>query len=149
MKLTGMAVGVLAAAGFLMLPAESQAGVRVGIGIFAGDPHSYVGYRDARDTFRYGYDRGFEEGQKRGARDGEHNRRFEFWRDGAYRDTDRGYKGWMGPRFEYANGYRQGYEAGYRRAYERFERVYDRDWRDHARERWDRDDWRDDRRRDW
>ncbi len=47
-----------------------------------------------------------------------------FWRDGDYRKGTSGYKGWMGPRWEYANGYRRGFEAAYRRAYASARRGY-------------------------
>jgi hypothetical protein len=141
MKLTAMAAG-LVVAGLLAAPTESQAGVRVAIGVVLGAPahhdSRYDGY--ARDTYRHGYDRGFDEGQRRGVKDARHHHAFEHSRDGAFRDGDRGYKGWMGPRSVYADGYRAGYEAGYRSGYSRFAPGY----RDDGRWR-DRDDWRHDR----
>lgn len=113
MKGTWMAAGVLAVAGVAALPAESRADTRIGIGIFVG--------RDSRyghpDTFRLGYERGYREGTEHGYKDGRRGKSFNFRHDGDYRDADEGYKGWMGPRWEYANGFRRGYEEGYRRSF--------------------------------
>ncbi len=126
----------------LAAPAAAKAETHVGIGIVVG------GRYDSRDAFRYGLERGRREGAEHGYRDGRRNRGFDFWRDSEYRDGDRGYKRWMGPRGDYAAGYRQGYAAGYRQAYAsarpgwrdrndrdrdddryRGDRRYDRDWR--------------------
>ncbi len=126
----------------LAAPAAAKAETHVGIGIVVG------GRYDSRDAFRYGLERGRREGAEHGYRDGRRNRGFDFWRDSEYRDGDRGYKRWMGPRWDYAAGYRQGYAAGYRQAYAsarpgwrdrndrdrdddryRGDRRYDRDWR--------------------
>ena len=126
----------------LAAPAAAKAETHVGIGIVMG------GRYDSRDAFRYGLERGRREGAEHGYRDGRRNRGFDFWRDSEYRDGDRGYKRWMGPRWDYAAGYRQGYAAGYRQAYAsarpgwrdrndrdrdddryRGDRRYDRDWR--------------------
>jgi len=126
----------------LAAPAAAKAETHVGIGIVVG------GRYDSRDAFRYGLERGRREGAEHGYRDGRRNRGFDFWRDSEYRDGDRGYKRWMGPRWDYAAGYRQGYAAGYRQAYAsarpgwrdrndryrgddryRDDRRYDRDWR--------------------
>lgn len=138
MRLTGALASVLAAAGMLALPAESQAGVRVAIGVQVGSPYYYRSYRDT-DAYRLGYDRGYQEGYNHGARDGHRDRDYNFWHDKRYRNADAGYKGWMGPRFEYQNGFRAGYEAGYRRSYARFDDDRYRRYRD--------DDWR--YRREW
>ena len=93
--------------------------VHVRVGIAVGQPSYRQGYGYGHaDTARYGYDRGFREGTDDGYRDGERGHRFELYREGDYHDADKGYKGWMGPRWEYSNAYRRGFEAGYRRAYE-------------------------------
>ena len=125
MRLTGVLAGVLAAAGMLASPGESQAGVRVAIGVQVGSPY----YHRNNDAYRLGYDRGYHEGYDRG-RDGYRDRGYDFWRDKRYRNADAGYKGWMGPRFEYQNGFRAGYEAGLRRAYGRFDDDRYRRYRD-------------------
>ena len=91
--------------------------------------------RDARGAgpaFRYGYDRGWREGSEEGNHDGRGRRDPRFWREGEYRDGDRGYKGWMGPRWDYSAGFRRGYEEGYRRAFA----AARPGWRDRGRDRW-------------
>ena len=108
--LAGMLVAGVAA----LWPQESAADWRGGVGI--GVSHDR-GSRGAGPAFRYGYDRGWREGSEEGHRDGRRRRDPRFWRDDEYRDGDRGYKRWMGPRWDYAAGFRRGYEAGYRRAY--------------------------------
>jgi hypothetical protein len=106
--------GILLAGVAAALPAESRADWRVVIGASFGRER---GPRGGGPAFRYGYDRGWREGSEEGHRDGRRSRDPRFWRDGEYRDGDRGYKGWMGPRWDYVSGFRAGYEAGYRRAY--------------------------------
>ena len=130
MKATTIAASLLTSTLTLAVPGASTADVRVGVGIHVGSDGWY-GQR-YRDTFRYGYDRGLQEGLHEGEKDARRDERFSFWDEGRYRDADRGYKGWMGPRREYANGYERGFEEGYRRAYRRFDRRYDG--------RWDRDE---------
>lgn len=127
MKRTVMTAGLLAATLTLASAPDARADVRVGVGIRIGG-----GHYDSRGTFRYGYDRGIDEGYREGERDARRHERFGFYDEHRYRDSDRGYKGWMGPRFEYERGYRRGFAEGYANAYRRFAR-YDRDDR---RERW-------------
>jgi hypothetical protein len=123
--------GLLASALMLATASEARADLRVGVGVRIGSD-----YRESRGTWRYGYDRGVDEGYREGERDARRHERFNYRDEGRYRDSDRGYKGWMGPRFEYETGYRRGFEQGYARAYQRFAR-YDR----HDRDRYDRDRW--------
>ena len=126
-------------------PAHAE--VHVGVGIVLGQPSYRQGYgygnsygRGRADTARYGYDRGYREGTQDGYRDGERGHRFELYREGDYHDSDKGYQGWMGPRWEYSNAYRRGFEEGYRRAFAQGRRHdgrhdgydrYDRDRDDH------------------
>jgi len=118
MKRLGVA-GLLVAGAALALPAASRADWRVSVGV--GFDHGYGrGDRDGGPAFRYGYDRGWREGSDEGRNDGRKHRDPRYWREGEYRDGDKGYKGWMGPKWVYAAGFRQGYEAGYRRAYAAF-----------------------------
>jgi hypothetical protein len=145
--------GLLAAgtAAALALPAESRADWRVSVGVGADYGR---GFRGGNPAFRYGYDRGWREGSEEGRNDGRRHRDPRFWREGEYRDGDKGYKRWMGPRGDYAAGFRQGYEAGYRRAYASFRpgwrdrRGYDdRGYDERDRRRYDDryrrdDDWR-------
>jgi hypothetical protein len=130
-------------------PADARADVRVGIGVaFRGSDERGYGYRDTRyrDTARYGYDRGFREGTRDGYKDGHKGRRFDVDRDGDYRDADNGYKGWMGPRWEFARGFRRGYEGGYRQGYQDgWRERHGRDFRDDDRWRYQREYDRDDR----
>jgi len=92
------------------------------------------GYGGQGAAFRYGYDRGWREGSEEGHNDARRSRDPRYWREGEFRDADRGYKGWMGPRWDYSNGFRDGYRAGYRRAYASARP----DWRG----RWERHGWR-------
>ena len=102
--------GALALLG-LAAPVVASAETHVGIGILLG------GRYDSRDAFRYGLERGRAEGAEHGCNDARRGRDFNFWHDSGYRDGDRGYKHWMGPRWDYAAGYRRGYAMGYRQAY--------------------------------
>jgi len=159
MKLTLLTGGLLASALTVAMTPEAQAadvriGVQLGNGRYGGGRYGDGRY-DSRETWRHGYNRGVHEGYREGERDARRNERFAYRDEGRYRDSDRGYKRWMGPRFEYANGYRRGFEEGYERGYRRYARYdgYDRDgWRDRDRDGWrdrrDRDDWRDNDRRD-
>jgi hypothetical protein len=153
MKKLAMA-GAMVVAGAAALPGAARADVHVSghVVITVGDERGRGDWRGGGPAFRYGYDRGWRDGSDEGYRDGRRNRDARYWREDAYRDGDRGYKGWMGPRFEYVRGFREGYEAGYRRAYA----ASRPDWRERDRDRWwrERHDSRDDGRhrpddRDW
>ena len=109
-----LVAGMLVAGAAAVWPQASAADWRGGVGLEVSRER---GLRGAGPAFRYGYDRGWREGSEEGHRDGRRRRDARFWRDDEYRDGDRGYKGWMGPRWDYAAGFRQGYESGYRRAY--------------------------------
>ena len=106
--------GMLVAGAAAALPAESRADWRVSVAVAADYGR---GHRGDGPAFRHGYDRGWREGSEEGHNDGRRRRDPRFWREGEYRDGDRGYKHWMGPQWDYTAGFRQGYEAGYRRAY--------------------------------
>jgi hypothetical protein len=121
MKVTWLGAGALAAA-LLGVPSPSQAGVRLGVGILVGHPQ---GWRHV-DTYRVGYDRGFQEGLEHGLVDAKRGASFNFWHDNSYRCGDAGYYHALGSRGEYVAGYRGGYEVGYRKAYASFGRHYDR-----------------------
>lgn len=100
--------GVAALMGLaLALPATAIAQYR--------DPYAR-GARDGRYSYaaRIASERGYEDGLKRGRRDGDHRDRFDPTRDGKYRDGDRGYKSSYGPRYEYVRAYRRAFEQGYR-----------------------------------
>ena len=126
MKATGLAIAAVLP--LLAVPASADTDVRIGVGITIGRPttrpYGYDHGRGYANPFRYGYDRGRSEGSRDGWKDGERGHRFELYQEGDYRDCDKGYKGWMGPRGEYAHGYRRGFEAGYRQAYEQGRRRY-------------------------
>jgi hypothetical protein len=108
-----------------------------------GPDYQYAQYgpggRQGGPAYRYGYDRGWREGSDEGRNDGRKHRDPRYWREGEYRDGDKGYKGWMGPKWDYVAGFRQGYQAGYRRAYAAFRPG----WRDDDRNRYG-DRYRDD-----
>ena len=129
--------GMVVAGAFLAPPAESRAEWAGSVGAARYDGYGR-GSRNGGPAFRYGYDRGWREGSEEGRSDGRRSRDPRFWREGEYRDGDRGYKGWMGPRWDYTAGFRAGYEAGYRRAYAASRPR----WRHHGREGWDDDRYR-------
>ncbi|HSD27257.1 MAG TPA: hypothetical protein VLL75_08130 [Vicinamibacteria bacterium] len=138
--------GMLVAGAALALPAESRSDWRDSAGVRADYGRDY---RGGGPAFRYGYDRGWREGSEEGRNDCRKHRDPRFWREGEYRDGDKGYKGWMGPRRDYEAGFRRGYESGYRRAYAAFRpgwRGYDDRYRYDDRHRYDDryrdDDWR-------
>ncbi len=106
-------VGLLVMGAAATTPLAAHADRRVGVGVSSQDRHD----RGAGPAFRYGYDRGWREGSEEGHNDGRRHRDPRFWREDEFRDGDRGYKGWMGPRWDYAAGFRRGYEEGYRRAF--------------------------------
>ena len=125
MKLALM-TGLLTSALTLGLTADTRADVRVGLGVQFG-----VGYHDG-DAWQAGYARGGDEGYRAGEHDARHHERYSYWDEHSYRDSDRGYKGWMGPRSVYERAYRQAYQEAYTRAYRRFapwDGRYDRDYR--------------------
>lgn len=103
---------VLLAAGAVAAPEPARADTRVGIGITVGSAP-----RDYRGAYSFGFDRGLRDGAEEGRGDRRHRRDVDFWREGDYRKGLAGYRGWMGPRWEYADGYRRGYEKGYRRSH--------------------------------
>ena len=139
MKAMVVGLGLLVSASTLAVPQQAAAGVRVDVGIGLMGRPLYVGdngYR-SRDAGRYGFERGHREGTDQGYEDGRKGRRFDYVRDGDYRDADDGYKGWMGSRHAYANGFQRGFAEGYRRAFEQGRR--DRRGRDDRRGYDDRD----------
>jgi hypothetical protein len=129
--------GIVVAGAALAFPVASRGEGRASVGMDRDYGYGR-GPRSGGPAFRYGYDRGWREGSEEGRSDGRRSRDPRFWREGEFRDGDRGYKGWMGPRWDYAAGFRAGYEAGYRRAYASSRPG----WRDRGRERWDDDRYR-------
>ena len=115
MRTTRWLIGGLAvAAATAVLPVAAAADPGIGIGIVL-TAHDSDGYRGSvREAFRHGFDNGRQAGAERGYRDERQGRGGDFRRDSWYRDGDRGYRGGMGSRSEYAAGYRQGFEAAYR-----------------------------------
>lgn len=118
MKATWITAGMMAL-GSMALPATSEAGVHVRVGlVFTG--HQDYGFdhrNDRRDLWRSGYELGYRDGAIEGSRDGRHGGRYDYRPDGNYRHGSRGY-GWDDGRgWRYAQGYRRGFEDGYRRGY--------------------------------
>jgi hypothetical protein len=129
--------GVLVVAGVALQPVDAGADVHVSGGVVITDRTDggyRGGYRGDGPAFRYGYDRGWREGSEEGRHDGRKRRDPRYWREGEFRDGDRGYRGWMGPRWDFVRGFREGYEAGYRRAYA----ASRPGWYGGGRERWGR-----------
>jgi hypothetical protein len=115
-KMTGLAAGALLAAAVLAFPTPSQAQV----------PDDVYGGRDSRasrdrygdaDTYRLGYDRGYQDGLDRAGKNRSRADGRDLIHDSKYRKGDAGYKKSYGPRQEYIAGYRDGYEQAFRRGY--------------------------------
>jgi len=136
MRIKVVGLGLLVAAASLVVPAGASAGVHFDVAFARAGRPLYVGdsgYR-SRDAGRYGFERGYREGADEGYADGRKGRRFDFVSDGDFRDADDGYKGWMGSRHVYANGFQRGFAEGYRRAFEqgrRERRAHDAERRGH------------------
>jgi hypothetical protein len=75
-------------------------------------------YSDA--AYRFGFDKGYEEGLHHGDKDGHKRADFNFWHEGTYRNGDKGYRSSYGSRARYIQGFRSGYETGYRDGYETY-----------------------------
>jgi hypothetical protein len=101
-----------------------------------------------RGAYGVGYERGYHEGAQEGSRDARGGRRFEYWREGRYRDGDHGYRSSYGPRWEYTRGFRRGYEEGYRRGYASRRDIYENGRYGYGDGRYRDDGYRDDRYRD-
>jgi hypothetical protein len=140
MKMTGFAAATLLAGAAFAFPAPSQAQV---LGDIFGSRDARASRDDAsgyRDTYRTGYDRGFEDGSKRSEKDRSKGDDYGLIHDSKYRKGDAGYKKSYGPRQDYIAGYRDGYEQAYRRGY----RTGDARGRDHGRGAYGRTTERDD-----
>jgi len=74
---------------------------------------------------RVAYDNGYHEGVTAGQRDARVQRAYDYRRERAYRDGDRGYDRRFGGRGQYRQAFRRGFEDGYREGYQR-RAVYDR-----------------------
>jgi hypothetical protein len=75
------------------------------------------------NAVRDAYDRGYQEGLRRGEQDGRGGRAFDVGRDAGYRAGDRGYNRRYGDRNAYRNSYRVGFEDGYRTGFDRLRVV--------------------------
>jgi hypothetical protein len=141
MKARRAAIAAMVAAAATVVASEARADWRIGgvvvirSGGDRGERGGYDRYREG-PAHRYGFDRGWREGSDEGYKDGRRGRDPRYWRESEFRDADRGYKRWMGPRWDYQNGFREGYRAGYRRAFA----AARPSWRG----RWERFGWGDD-----
>ena len=139
MKMTGFAAATLLAGAALAFPAPSQAQV---LGDIFGSHDARASRDDAsgyRDTYRTGYDRGFEDGTKRSGKDRSKGEN-DLIHDSKYRKGDAGYKKSYGPRQDYIAGYRDGYEQASRGG----SRAGEARGADYGRSRQGRDSGRDD-----
>jgi flagellar biosynthesis/type III secretory pathway protein FliH len=94
----------------------------------------YYGHSFCGNPLGDGYERGSREGAKQGYEDARKGRRFDFVRDRDFRDSDDGYKHWMGSRRAYESAFRRGFADAYRRGFEEGRR--DRRGRGDRRDRW-------------
>ena len=83
------------------------------------------------------YERGYDEGRKRGERDARYRRSFDYSRHNEYRDADAGYRG-HGDRHEYRRVFRHGFIAGYNDGYRQYARDGYWDGRRGGPRDWDR-----------
>jgi hypothetical protein len=82
-------------------------------------------YRDSRHetaASRIGFEKGYEDGLRRGQDDGEDRDRYDVTRHSRYRDGDHGYRSSYGSRYSYVRSYRSGFELGYQDGYEPYAR---------------------------
>ncbi len=79
-------------------------------------PRPYSPYGDGV-RMRAGYDKGYNDGFDKGRDDARHDRRADPYRQGWYRDGDRGYHREYGPKDAYIASYRDGFLSGYAAAY--------------------------------
>src|SRR3970282_2003036 len=92
-----------------------------------GDVFGGRGGRDSRvyrdtgsgfdNTYRIGYEKGLEGGQKSGGKARSKGDEYSLIHDSKYRKGDAGYKKSYGPKQDYIAGYRDGYEQAYRSGY--------------------------------
>ena len=85
-----------------------------------GDIRVTGGWQSGTSAPRNAYDTGYREGIQRGEQDHKSGRNFNYNRDGAYRDGDRGYERTFGSRDAYRTEFRRGFAAGYRVGYDRY-----------------------------
>jgi hypothetical protein len=116
MKARAAAIAVMALAA-TAVASEARAGLRIGGVVVIRTDRDHGGRYREGPAYRYGFDRGWREGSDEGYKDGRRGHDPRYWREGEFRDADRGYRGWMGPRWDYQNGFRAGYRGGYRRAF--------------------------------
>jgi hypothetical protein len=84
------------------------------------------GSRHETAAGRIGFDKGYEDGLRRGRDDGDDGDRYDVTRDGRYRDGDHGYRSSYGSRYSYVRAYRSGFELGYSDGYEPYARGRNR-----------------------
>ena len=122
MRVTGLLGAAALAAVATAAPAWAQDVYRGPYGRDGRDGNAYP--RDSRiysdSTYRFGFDKGYEEGLHHGDRDGHKRADFNFWHEGTYRNGDKGYRSSYGSRARYIQGFRAGYETGYRAGYETY-----------------------------
>jgi len=81
---------------------------------------------------QYGYENGYRDGVEKGRHEGRERDRYDY-QTPDWRHAKRGYKGWMGPVYEYQRAYQEGYSNGFRSGYRdttgRREDGYRNGWR--------------------
>jgi hypothetical protein len=124
-------LGVMALAAVSLLPSACMAQ--------AYGYDGYARYEQRRDPYNIGYDRGWEEGARRGRADAHHYDRMHI----DVRHGDSGWRNTYGSRSRYSDGFRRGFERGYERAFWTERRAHYRVGKDEGRyydndDRWDR-----------
>jgi hypothetical protein len=78
---------------------------------------SYPNYGGGFDLRQTALNAGYNEGQKAGRDDRNHNRRFDFRDEGSYQKASKDYNSRMGDRGLYATYFRQAFQTGYNDGY--------------------------------
>jgi hypothetical protein len=79
----------------------------------AQDRDDYYRGGNGTQARQYGYNRGFQDGEKKGRHEGRENDPNDYHTPD-WRQATRGYKDWMGSKRAYQNAYQQGYAEGFR-----------------------------------
>ena len=94
--------------------------------VSAQDWDDYYRGGNGSQARQYGYNRGFQDGEKKGRHEGRENDPYDYHTPD-WRQATKGYKDWMGPRRAYQNGYQQGYAEGFRSGFNQEARGWHRD----------------------
>jgi len=84
---------------------------------WAHDDDDYYHQGASTQARQYGYDRGYNDGLKKGRHEAQKHNPFDY-QTSDWRQATHGYRGWMGPVSWYQSGYQEGYREGFRSGFE-------------------------------